>query len=222
MPKNNLSILRVITQIAYLAIFIAGILKHNYVIMFITVTAILFGPIFCGWMCFVGLYQDALRYLGQKLFNKESLEPSAKVQNVLKYSRYIFLVGVISIGGIFLFPGKVWGNFAGLMKGHVEINTAFYFLILLGILSLFTKRFFCRYLCTSGAKFGLWSLLRPITINRKDSCISCQKCHLECPMGIEVNKSNSLANPSCISCLKCIETCPNNSLKIGIRNYLKP
>ena len=221
MKIKKLSTLRFVAQIAYLVIFIAGILSRNYVMLFITVTAILLGPLFCGWMCFVGLYQDSCRYVG-KFIKKEPIEVDEKVHNVLKYSRYFILIGSITIGGLFLFPGKVWGNFAGLVKGNVVINTAFYFLIALGVLSLFTRRFFCRYLCTFGAKLGLYSLLRPITINRNDSCVSCGLCHKECPMGIKVDKVNSLVTPNCINCLKCVESCPKSSLKVGVRNYLKP
>jgi len=221
MNRKKLSILRLITQVAYLGIFIAGILSRNYVMLFITVTAFLLGPIFCGWMCFVGLYQDGCRYLG-KFIKKEPYEPSEKVHGILKYSRYIIFIASITIGGLFLFPSQVWGSFAGILKGHVVINAAFYFLIALGIVSLFTKRFFCRYLCTFGAKLGLSSLVRPITINRKDTCISCKLCSKECPMHIRVDKINSLANPNCINCLRCVECCPNGSLKIGMRNYLKP
>lgn len=219
--RNKISILRFTSQIAYLCIFIAGILSPNYVMLFITISAILLGPIFCGWMCFLGLYQDIMRYLG-KFIKKEPIEPPQKAHGILKFSRYIFLAGSLTIGGAFLFPPHVWGTWAGLIKGHIEINTAFYFLILLGVFSLFTKRFFCRYLCTFGAKLGLYSLLRPITISRNESCISCKLCSKECPMHIQVDKTNSLASPNCINCLKCIEYCPKDSLSIKGRNYLKP
>jgi len=41
--------------------------------LFITITAILLGPVFCGWMCFVGLYQDCCRYVG-RFIKKEPIE----------------------------------------------------------------------------------------------------------------------------------------------------
>ena len=219
--KKKISILRFITQVTYLGLFIASVLSRNYVMLFITITAILLGPIFCGWMCFVGLYQDTCRYLGG-LIKKKPVELNEKVHKMLKYSRYFILFGSLTIGGLFLFPGKAWGNFAASLHGHGKINAAFYFLILLGFASLFTRRFFCRYLCTFGAKLGLFALIRPVTINKKDSCVSCKRCSKECLMNIHVDKINSLVNPNCINCLKCVEVCPNNSLKVGLRNYLKP
>lgn len=219
--KNRVSILRFISQLSYLAIFIASILSKNLTFIFITITAIVLGPIFCGWMCMVGFYQDCLRYLG-KFIKKDPIELDDKIHKYLKYSRYVILLGALTIGGLFLFPGEAWHNFSQLLKGHVVVDATLYFLLILGILSLFTKRFFCRYCCTFGAKLGLFSLLRPITINRDDSCISCKLCSRECPMHIQVDKINSLVNPNCINCLKCVECCPKKSLKIGLRNYLKP
>lgn len=221
MKINHISILRHCVQILYLTIFISGIISKNYVMIFITATAILLGPIFCGWMCFVGFYQDICRWIGS-FIKKEPYEIDTRIQKYLTYSRYLFFILALVIGGIFLFPGKVWGSFAGLIKGHFILNLAVYFIIALGIISLVTRRFFCRYLCTFGAKLGLFSLLRPITINQSKDCISCQLCSKECLMGIDVDKANSLANPSCINCFKCIEVCPKKCLKIGIRNYLNP
>lgn len=219
--KNKISILRFLTQLIYLALFIASIISKNLLFMFITITAILFGPIFCGWMCFVGLYQDILRYIGQ-FIRKDPIELDDKLHKYLKYSRYVILIGALTLGGAFLFFGKAWYNFSLLLKGHPVIDATLYFLLLLGVLSLFTRRFFCRYCCAFGAKLGLYSLLRIITVNRDESCISCKLCKNECPMHIEVDKINSLANPNCINCLKCVECCPKKSLKIGLRNYFKP
>lgn len=219
--KNTISICRFLTQLLFLGLVIAGIVSFRAWMPVIIIVAVILGPVFCGWMCFVGFYQDFCRYIGSFII-KKPLEPSEKLQNVLKYSRYVILLSAVTIGGIFLFPQKVWGSLARALKGHISFDLAFYCLIFLGILSLFTKRFFCRYFCPMGAKLGLYSLLRPITINRGNSCASCKICSEECPMGIQVDKTNSLASPNCINCLKCIEACPNNSLKFGIRNYLKP
>jgi len=222
MYKNHkISIFRFITQVMFLGLFVFGLVSFKPLMLFLIISSIILGPFFCGWMCFVGFYQDICRYVGS-IFKKAPVEPPDKLQNILKFSRYIILLGAITIGGIFLFPNKVWGSFAGYLKGHIEINFVFYFLILLGILSLFTRRFFCRYLCPIGAKLGLYSLLRPITINKSTRCISCGICKTICPMGINLERTNSLASPICIDCLQCTEACPKNCLKLGNRNYLKP
>lgn len=221
MKKHKIQILRFFSRLIYLAIFITGILSKNLFLLFITVTAVLLGPIFCGWMCYTGFYQDLARYIG-KFIKKEPIDFSKKVHNKLRYLRYIGLIAAVTLGGMFLFPEKIGHSLAQVLKGHAVFNLAFYVLIAIGLLSLFTSRFFCRYCCPFGAKLGLYSLFRPITINRKETCINCGRCTKICPMGIEVDKTTSLANPNCINCLNCVESCPQKSLKIGLRNYLKP
>lgn len=218
---KKIQVLRFFSRLIYLAIFITGILSKNLIMIFISVTAVLLGPIFCGWMCYTGFYQDIARYIGS-FIKKEPLDFSKKTHKKLRYLRYIGLFAGLILGGIFLFPEKIGHSLALLLKGHAVFNLAFYFLIALGILSLFTSRFFCRYCCPFGAKLGLYSLLRPITINRKETCTHCGSCTKACPMGIEVDKINSMANPNCINCLNCVENCPQRSLKMGFRNYLKP
>lgn len=221
MKRKYISILRFVSQIFFLSLFIIGLISIKSLMVLIILLSVLLGSIFCGWMCFIGLYQDVFRYIGE-LLKIQALEPTEKIKNFLKYSRYLILLGSVTIGGIFLFPNKVWGSFSGLLQGRLHYNFAFCFVILLGFLSIFNKRFFCRYLCPVGAKLGLYSLARLITINKTNPCFSCNLCNKECPMGISVCKINSLANPNCINCFKCIEICPNNTLKIGLRNYLKP
>lgn len=218
---KKIQVLRFFSRLIYLAIFITGIVSKDYRMLFIITTAFLLGPIFCGWMCFTGFYQDIARYLG-RFIKKEPWDFDKKIHNKLRYLRYIGLFAGLLLGGIFLFPEKIGHSLGGVLKGHLVIDTAFYFLIALGILSLVTSRFFCRYCCPFGAKLGLYSLFRPITINRNENCIHCGGCTKACPMGIEVDKINSMANPNCINCFNCIENCPQKSLAIRLRNFLKP
>ena len=220
--KNIISKLRYCSQLLFLLLTVAAILAHNKVAIVAIFSAVLLGPIYCGWMCSFGFYQDTLRYIG-RLIKKEPLEIDEKIHKYLRFSRFIILAGALTVGGIFLFPKHVGHSFGGLLSGHVVFNFALYFIIAVGILSLFVKRFYCRYCCTFGAKLGLYSLLRFITINRnKETCVGCKLCSKECPMHINVHEANSLVNLTCISCFRCVEVCPHKCLKVGLRNYLKP
>lgn len=219
--QNKISTLRHVSQIAYLFIFIAGLLSKNLIFIFITASAVLLGPIFCGWMCYLGLYQDSIRHLG-KFIKKEPFEFNEKTHNVLKFSRYVILLGTITLGGYFLLTNELSHSLSQILKGHALFNTAFYALLALGAVSLFTKRFFCRYFCTFGARLGVYSLLKPVTINKSESCVSCKICSKNCLMKVPIDKAHSLVDANCVTCLRCIENCPKGSLKIGLRNYLKP
>ena len=219
--KFNLSKLRFVIQLLYLILFIFGLLSNPIIFLLIIISSIILGPVFCGWLCFVGFYQDVLRYIGS-IFRKEPLVINENIQKYLKYSRYLLLIGTVTLGGLFLFPSQVWFKFSQLVTGKVVIDLAFYSIVILGLFSLVSNRLFCRYFCTFGAKLGLYGLFRVITINRDDSCISCKCCAKTCLMGISVDTINSLANPNCVNCLKCVEVCPKSSLKLGFRRYTNP
>lgn len=80
--------------------------------------------------------------------------------------------------------------------------------VIFTILSLKFNRFFCNYLCIEGAKQGLISIFRPITIHKNDTCVNCKKCDQSCPMQIEISSKGVIKDPSCINCFKCIDVCP--------------
>ena len=79
------------------------------------------------------------------------------------------------------------------------------------LLSTVMRRPFCRFVCPEGARYGLVSLTRLITVTRdKDLCISCGACDRKCPMAIKVSKSTAVVTPQCISCGECLKACPKS------------
>ena len=220
MKINKFFIINFIVKTSIIALIVTGLMNKNILMRTAIITAVIIGPLFCGWMCFFGIFQDFCRFIGQFFF-KKPLEISRKFHNVLKYLRYVILIGALTFGGMFLFPGNVRYSMLMLLNKKMIFDSAFVVMAVIGILSLFTKRFFCRYFCVIGARYGLFSMLRLFTINRNDSCVNCGKCTSSCSMNIQVEKINSLASPNCINCLNCINSCPQKSLTFGLRNYKK-
>ena len=174
----------------------------------------LIGALMCGWVCPAGFAQDLV-------FRKNySIEPSYNVHNYLRLLRYIFLV--LAILGIFLIPAQIKAGIIYSVKFETEeiLPFVFYLSLTTIFISIFINRFFCRYLCPSGALLGIKSLFRPITINNdKTKCNSCGYCNKICPMKIKMSDSDSSFSPNCLSCFKCIEHCHKKALHIGIRKY---
>ena len=76
----------------------------------------------------------------------------------------------------------------GLTKGWIQVGPApwsVYLSLLLFaavfLLGLFGKRFWCRYVCPSGAVFSVFSLLRIGERKVEATCIGCGKCLESCP-----------------------------------------
>jgi polyferredoxin len=177
--------------------------------------SILFGPVFCGWICPFGSFQEFIGKIGRKLFGKKynAFIPK-EIDNILRYIRYFVLALVIyntATTAKLVFqnidPYYALFNF---FTNEVAI-TAYIALAVTVLLSLFVERPFCKYMCPYGATLGIFNLFRIFKIKRnKSSCISCNSCDKACPMNIEVSSSNKVYNHQCISCLKCTSenACP--------------
>ncbi len=196
--------------------FIQKIHESSLVLMSaVLLLGLFFGPVLCGWVCPFGTFQEWIGKLGKKLFKKRynHMVP-AKLDKVLRYTRYILMVLVIvntAISGKLMFQDidpyyalfSFWTN---------EVAIGAY--IILGVtmlLSLVMERPWCKYACPYGAFLGLTNLFRLIPIRRnKTSCISCGACDKACPMNITVSTAGAVRDHQCISCMKCTSeaACP--------------
>jgi len=170
--------------------------------------AVLFGPVFCGWVCPLGSVQEWVGKLGKKLLGKRynHILPS-KLDNVLRYLRYLMLGWVVymsAVSGTLIFqsidPYYALFNF---WTGEVAVTG----LLVLGVTllgSLVVERPWCKYACPYGALLGITNLFRVFKIRRvESSCISCGLCSKECPMNIQVSEVKVVRDHQCISCLEC-------------------
>jgi len=91
-------------------------------------------------------------------------------------------------------------------------------LIVLFVLSLLYKNFWCRYLCPYGAILGLLSYVSPFKIRRKETkCINCGVCSRNCPALLPVDNRRVVRSPECNGCLTCVSNCPSKgALDMGV------
>ncbi len=208
----------VVSIYQYLTIgtFVQKIHESSFILMILGfLLAVLFGPVFCGWVCPLGTFQEYVGKLGKKLFPKKynRLIPY-KYDKYLRYLRYGMLVWVLymtAVTGKLIFsdidPYFALFNF---WSSEVAIGG----LIVLGItllLSLFIERPWCKYACPYGALLGITNLFRIFKIRRSEStCISCNLCTKTCPMNIPVSELTVVRNHQCITCMECTSeaVCP--------------
>ena len=169
--------------------------------------ALLFGPVFCGWICPFGTFQEFLGKIGRKLLGKRynNFIPK-KIDNVLRFSRYFVLALVIyntAITAKLMFQNiDPYYALFNMFTGEVAI-TAYIVLGVTVLLSMFAERPFCKYMCPYGATLGIFNLFRIFKIKRnKSTCVDCKACDKACPMNIEVSTKDNVSNHQCISCLK--------------------
>jgi NAD-dependent dihydropyrimidine dehydrogenase PreA subunit/Flp pilus assembly pilin Flp len=148
-------------------------------VAFTVVTTLLWGRVFCGYLCPFGALQDFLEWVVPKRFRREL---SARVHQKAALAKYGVLAVVIASaligGGVVIyqyvepfgtvfFPSRsllLWGIAAGLLAA-----------------SAIVPRFYCRYVCPLGAALALGSLLAPFRIKRVEQCTVCKVCEQRCP-----------------------------------------
>ncbi len=181
------------------------------------VITLLFGSVFCGWICPFGTAQELIGRIGKKLFPKtfNRVIPQ-KVDKILRFIRYPVLAIILyytAVAGKLIFEG--YDPFYALMNIFSDeiLTTAYLVLGVTVVLSLFIERPFCKYACPYGAVVGVASKFSIFKLRRdKTSCVNCKLCDKACPMNIEVSSLETVNSHQCISCYKCTsgETCPVN------------
>jgi MauM/NapG family ferredoxin protein len=77
----------------------------------------------------------------------------------------------------------------------------------------YAPRFWCRYLCPSGAIFAIVGARPVFRRNVSGRCTACGKCVEKCPAGaIRSDDPRATNHPECIACRTCRKTCPENAI----------
>lgn len=173
------------------------------------VFTLLFGRIYCGFVCPYGAYQEFLSFLNKKKF----LIPE-KIDKGTRYLKYLFLIIVVS-GAFFLgdVVGREFDPFKYLFRSEGTTITIS-LLVALTIASIFIYRPWCKYICPLGAIYALLSKVSSFRIKSKeDLCVDCRLCDKECkPLAISSGEVNSF---ECLRCGDCLKTCRKAAIEYG-------
>ena len=91
----------------------------------------------------------------------------------------------------------------------------FFFMIVFGMVKS-SPRFWCRYLCPSGALLAFFSISPLIRRQVSDECTQCGECVQRCPMSaIDRDIPESTFYSECIVCRTCEEICPETAVTFG-------
>jgi MauM/NapG family ferredoxin protein len=178
----------------------------------LVVVTMLFGRVFCGWVCPLGTTLDAAHLVWGRRPDSSLVESLSSV----RFWVLIVLIGT-AVAGV---------NFAGWLDPLVMSSRALH--VGRGVRSDWTvaavgwtlvgaaiglvflaPRFWCRTLCPLGAALSLVARLAPYRRRVGQSCTECGACSAACPMG-----QSRVKHPptECIGCRRCEPACPEQAI----------
>jgi polyferredoxin len=168
-------------------------------VVFTVITTLLWGRVFCGFLCPFGALQDFMEKVVPKRFRREL--PGWLHDRAL-WVKYVVLAGLIlpvlagfetslfqyfePFGTVFFFSASVvlWVIAGGILLGAAVV-----------------PRFYCRYLCPLGASLAVVSMVSPFRIKRVEQCGHCKVCEQRCPTG--AIRTDVIDFKECVRCNVC-------------------
>jgi ferredoxin len=219
-------LIAIIVSIATRAVIVSALL--SLVIIIIT---LVFGRIFCGYVCPLGTSIDIA---GARVEKKQVLP---RFVTNSKYAILFFLFIAAIAGGSFvhffdplvifertltlvLYPFYTY--FAGavtLIESAVYTETFVVLAVFLTVLglNLIAPRLWCRVLCPLGALLALLSKYSIFKFAITQECTQCGLCESVCPTYAIKAEKKMIDSGECIGCFRCYYECAHNAVSFRPR-----
>jgi NosR/NirI family transcriptional regulator, nitrous oxide reductase regulator len=175
---------------------------------FVAVTLLLWGRgVYCGWLCPFGALQELVNKVA-RLVKVPQYELPAVLHERLWALKYVILLVLFGVSLQSLAQAERLAEvepFKTAIVLHFQREWAYvFYAVLLIAISVFNRKFFCKYLCALGAGLAIGGRLRVFDwLRRRKECGKpCQVCANECDVQAIARTGEINAN-ECHYCLDC-------------------
>jgi ferredoxin len=185
---------------------------------------------FCGYLCPLGTLIDLFDWAIGRRVTRFRLPDDGWWVHIKYYlllgclvaalagvllTGFVAAIPVITRGMLFLFGplqtgyARGWHQMPPLNAGHYLSIAMFLGVLGLGLLK---PRFWCKYVCPSGAVFSVFNVFRTSERKVESSCIHCNKCVEICPFDA-IKPDFTTRTSDCTLCQTCAGVCPTHAIK---------
>lgn len=212
-------------------------------LVFIVLFTVVFGRIFCGWMCPQTIFMEMVfrkvefwvegTASQQKKLNKGPRDLKYYYKKVIKHSLFILISLLIAVTAVnYIFGIKEVGEFfsTGFVGNLQVLAGILIFALIFYIVFAFVRELVCTVVCPYGR---LQEVLidedtlviaydqdrgEPRMKGRRPmqdvgDCVDCDMCQRVCPTGIDIRDGKQL---ECVNCTACIDACNDVMTKVNL------
>ena len=168
-------------------------------VVFTLATTLVWGRVFCGYLCPFGALQDLLDRWVPRALRRDLPHRVHRAGLSLKYGVLLFIVVwalVADQSSVYAYF-EPFGTVFFLSRSPLLWTIAGLFLVS----SVIIPRFYCRYVCPLGAALAVGSLISLRRIPRVPHCTHCKVCEQDCPTGAITGPEIDFKE--CVRCNDC-------------------
>jgi len=183
--------------------------------LLLPVPVLLFGRVFCGWVCPGGFVHQSLGKIAPfKLRIRNLFTRYAQTGQyiALLVCFFVFFYLEQPRANVPIRAGGFFGS-VGLTFEHAGTLWLVRSFIIIGSLALglLAANAWCRFLCPGGGMIEAVKRLAIFNFYKTSECNACDICLGACEMGTRPGETN------CTNCGDCLDVCPNGAIRFGKR-----
>jgi ferredoxin-type protein NapH len=210
--------------------------KHVVLNLVIGVATVFFiyilfgGRSFCAWVCPYHLLSELAEMLHLKLAEKR-LVKDHELDRRLRVVMFVIFAALAFGTGYTLFEAISPVGILSRALTYGTLVALIWVALLLAIEILWSRRFWCRYVCPIGLTYGFAGVAAPVQIvYNADACFHEGKCRQVClvPHVLDMTKMSygtevrEPIGPDCTRCALCLDACPTGALSFEIAGITRP
>ena len=168
-------------------------------VIFTLTTTLIWGRVFCGYLCPFGALQDFITRLVPRRAQRASQGAAHRRALMVKYG-ILALVVLATVAGI-RFPLYAYVEPFGTVFFLSPSPVLWAIAVAVLLASAVVPRFYCRYVCPLGAALALGSAVAPRRIDRVEQCSHCKVCERHCPTAAITGADVTFME--CVRCSDC-------------------
>jgi len=181
--------------------------------------ALIFGKVFCSWMCPFNTLSEYWQKLTGKLFRKRhrKIKLQAKDENPNPVIFWSILISFFVLSIVLDFPLITFLSAPGIISSeisHFIMGMGFGLELLIVLMIIFIegilfKRYWCKFVCPVGGVLSIFRVKRTMHLHYNSDLCSCaarsEPCSYSCPLNLSPQSKNIY--PFCFNCGECIRIC---------------